>query len=67
MENWKNILSSESESSKWEIVNHKLSSTICLHYVPNDDYSSDDIKINMSYDDFIDLCEFIKKLDNGNT
>jgi len=56
---WKKLWVSESDNSKWEILHDSEAKTVELHYVPNDDYSIDDVKIKMQYDDFEDLVKFM--------
>ncbi len=60
MKNWKDLLNIESKDSHWEIINHD--ETIILHYVPEDDYSEKDIRIEMPIEHFEELCVFIKNL-----
>lgn len=59
---WKKLWVSESDNSKWEILHDNKTKTVELHYVPNDDYSDDDIKIRMQYDDFEDLVKFMIRI-----
>lgn len=59
---WKNIYISESEKSYWEFLNNN-DGTIKILYVPNTNYSKDDVEINMITEQFEDLLKFIKKLD----
>ena len=59
---WKTLWVSESDNSKWEILHNSETKTVELHYVPNDDYSSDDVKIKMQYDDFEDLVKFMIRI-----
>jgi hypothetical protein len=56
---WKELWTSESDNGNWEILNHIDKKEITLHYVPEEDYSENDIKIKMSYEKFNDLSDFI--------
>ena len=59
---WKKLWISESDNSKWEILHDSETKTVELYYVPHDDYSSDDVKIKMQYDDFEDLVKFMIRI-----
>jgi hypothetical protein len=59
---WKTLWNAESEKSNWEIWHDSDSMIVTLHYVPKDDYSEKDIKIDMSYEHFEDLVKFINKI-----
>lgn len=56
---WKKLWNSESDNANWEIVHDSKEKTVTLHYVPNDDYSKEDVKIQMSYEHFEDLVKFM--------
>jgi hypothetical protein len=53
---------SESDNANWEIVHNVETKEITLIYVPLDDYSKNDIKIKVPYDQFEDLVKFIIKI-----
>ena len=59
---WKKLWISESDNSKWEILHDSENKTVELHYVPNDDYSSSDVKIKMQYEHFDDLVKFLIRI-----
>lgn len=59
---WKKLWVGESEKGHWEILNDTNGKTIQLHYVPEEDYSEKDIKINLSYEEFQDLNDFMNKI-----
>jgi hypothetical protein len=48
--------------SLWEITNDSDEETVRLLYVPNDNYSKEDIAINVDYSRFKDLVDFITRL-----
>jgi hypothetical protein len=58
---WKKLWNSESEEAYWEIWHDSKKKTVKLHYVPKDDYSDDDVKINLNYKEFEDLINFMKR------
>jgi len=60
--NWKKLLISESEKSYWEILHNSDKKIVMLHYVPEEDYSEKDIKIELTYDQFEDLIKFILRI-----
>lgn len=59
---WKKLWNSESDKAHWEILHDAENKTVRLHYIPNDDYSKDDTKIRMEYDQFEDLVKFINRI-----
>lgn len=59
---WKKLYNSESDNSNWEIWNNSDKKTVTLHYVPEDDYSNKDVKLEVSYDQFEDLVKFILRI-----
>lgn len=59
---WKILWNSESEDAKWEIFHDLKKETVTLLYVPEEDYTKNDIKITVNYDEFNDLLKFTKKL-----
>ncbi|MEX0598961.1 MAG: hypothetical protein WD512_20925 [Candidatus Paceibacterota bacterium] len=60
--NWRDIWVSESDDSHWEILNDNKNNTVELHYIPNDDYSDEDVKIKIPHTHFEDLVKLIDKL-----
>lgn len=60
---WITLWNAESPNSNWEVWHHSRYKQITLQYIPEDDYSKNDIKIKMSYEHFEDLIDFLKKLD----
>ena len=60
---WKTLWNAESEKAYWEINHDSEKEEVVLHYVPNEDYSKEDIRITLTYEKFEDLIEFIKMLD----
>lgn len=61
---WTIVINDESQESKWEIVHTTESKNVRLHFVPNDNYSDEDVNINLTYVEFQDLIKFMKKLDS---
>ena len=59
---WETLFNSESESSHWEITNNSDEETVRILYVPNDNYSMEDISIKVNYTTFKDLVDFVAKL-----
>jgi hypothetical protein len=59
---WKKLFNSESKMSHWEIINDNENKKITLLYVPNDDYSEYDIRINVSHEEFEDLVKFLIRI-----
>ena len=59
---WKKLFNSESEKANWEILHDSDKKTVTLHYVPEDDYSDKDVKIEVPYDQFEDLVKFIIRI-----
>jgi hypothetical protein len=59
---WKKLCNSESVNANWEIIHNSDTKNITLHYVPEDDYSEKDIKIDMSYERFEDLVKFLIRI-----
>jgi len=59
---WKKLCNSESVNANWEIIHNSDTKIITLHYVPEDDYSEKDIKIDMSYERFEDLVKFLIRI-----
>jgi hypothetical protein len=62
-----NIFNSESPESHWEIFNHNIqlvdetpTEEVTLLYVPEDDYSANDVKIKMPHEHFIELVRYLK-------
>ena len=49
-------------SQKTEIWHDSDKKTVVLHYVPEDNYSDKDVKIEVPYDQFEDLVKFIIKI-----
>lgn len=60
---WNTLWNAESDNSNWEIWHHEKKKEITLQYIPEGDYSKNDIKIKMSYEHFDDLVDFLKRLD----
>lgn len=56
---WEVLFNSESKLSHWEITKDIDNKTVRLLYVPNDNYSKDDIEIKVSFEVFKDLLEFM--------
>lgn len=56
---WKKMFNSESDMAHWEIIHDSDNKNVMLMYVPNDDYSEDDIKIIVPYEEFEDLVKFM--------
>lgn len=59
---WRSLWVSESPQSFWEMVHDSSEKTVVLHYIPNSDYSDDDVKIELNYDEFQDLLDFARRL-----
>jgi hypothetical protein len=59
---WKKLWNSESDNANWEIWHDSDKKTVTLHYVPEDDYSDKDVKIEVPYNQFEDLVKFIIKI-----
>lgn len=59
---WKKLFNSESEKSYWEIINDNDNKKITLLFVPNDDYSEEDIRIKISHEEFEDLVKFLIRI-----
>ena len=59
---WKKLLNSESDNAYWEIWHDSDKEIVTLQYVPEDDYSKKDIKIEVPYDQFEDLIKFIIRI-----
>lgn len=60
---WRTLFNAESEKSFWEITNSEHQQIVQLRFVPNDDYSSSDIRIQMTaeqFEDLLDLCNRLK-------
>lgn len=56
---WKKLWNSESDYGNWEIWHDNENEKVTLHYVPEDNYSDEDIKIEMSYKEFEDLVKLM--------
>ena len=61
---WKVVNNAESKNSTWEIFRAENKNGIRLHYVPEENYSENDININLTYEEFEDLIKFAKSLDS---
>ncbi len=65
---WKKLWVSESDHSNWEIVNDSNweivndSKKVTLLYIPEDDYSKNDIHITVPYHHFEDLIKFMIRI-----
>lgn len=59
---WKELWLSESEKAFWEINHNNLEKKVNLLYVPNEQYSQEDVNIPLTYEEFEDLIGFINKL-----
>ena len=59
---WKKLWLSESDNANWEIRHDSKTKEIALMYVPEDDYSKNDIEIKVPYEHFEDLVKFIIKI-----
>lgn len=57
------IWNAESKNANWEILHDANSKNVTIIYVPEDDYSDKDVKIQVPYEHFEDLIEFIKRMD----
>lgn len=62
MDKWKKLLNSESDNAYWEILHDSNKKTVTLHYVPEDDYSDKDVKIEVPYNQFEDLVKFMIRI-----
>lgn len=60
---WNLLWMEKSPNSNWEIWHHSRDNKITLQYVPEGDYSKNNIKIKLTYEHFEDLIDFLKKLD----
>lgn len=56
---WKSLWVAESEAGFWEIVNNSDDNTVKITYVPEDDNTEKDVIIEVPYDRFEDLVNFI--------
>lgn len=63
---WYAIFNIESENSHWEIWNDDILKTMTIHYVPEDNFTVNDIKITVPYEQFEELVKLIKKIDKKN-
>lgn len=61
-QSWEKIFNSESEKAFWEIVHDSKEKTVRLLFVPNEEYSRADSELELSYEQFDDLCVFIRKI-----
>lgn len=61
-QSWEKLLNAESENAFWEIIHDSKAKTVRLLFVPDDDYSRNDIDIEMNYEQFDDLCNFINRI-----
>ena len=61
---YKLLCNSESDLAHWEILTNSETDTdtVTLYYIPEDHYSENDVKIEVSNIEFEDLIKFIKKL-----
>lgn len=59
---WKKLWNSESDNANWEIWHDSDKKTVTLHYVPEDNYSDKDVKIEVPYDQFEDLVKFMIRI-----
>ena len=59
---WKKLWLSESDNANWEIRHDSKTKEITLMYVPEDNYSKNDIEIKVPYDQFEDLVKFIIRI-----
>lgn len=59
---WKKLWNAESDLAHWEIWHDTETKSIILHWVPEEDYTKNDIKINLNYDQFKDLIHFLIKI-----
>ena len=59
---WKKLWLSESDNANWEIRNDSNTKEITLMYVPEDNYSKNDIEIKVPYEQFEDLVKFIIRI-----
>jgi hypothetical protein len=59
---WKKLLNSESDNANWEIWHNSDKKTVTLHYVPQNDYSEKDVKIEVPYEQFEDLVKFMIRI-----
>lgn len=59
---WKKLWISESDNANWEILNNSDKKTVTLYYIPEDDYTEKDIKIEVPYEQFGDLVKFIIRI-----
>jgi len=57
---WKRLFNAESEYGHWEVWPKK--DTVVLHYVIEEDYSKNDIMIEISHDKFKDLIKLILRI-----
>ena len=59
---WKKLWLSESDDANWEISHDSKTKEITLLYVPEDDYSKNDVEIKVPYEHFEDLVKFIIRI-----
>lgn len=59
---WKKLWNSESDNANWEIRHDSDKKTVTLHYVPEENYSKNDIEIKVPYEQFEDLVKFIIRI-----
>lgn len=59
---WKKLWLSESDNANWEIRHDSNTKEITLMYVPEDNYSKNDIEIKVPYEQFEDLVKFIIRI-----
>jgi hypothetical protein len=59
---WKKLWLSESDNGNWEIRNDSKTKEIILLYVPEDNYSKNDVEIKVPYEQFEDLVKFITRI-----
>lgn len=59
---WKTLWNSESDKSYWEILHNAEDKTVVLHYVPEENYGSKDVKIQVPQEQFEDLVKFIIRI-----
>lgn len=59
---WKKFFNYESDKAHWEIINISEEKKITLCYIPEDDYSDKDIKIEVTHEQFEDLVKFVLEI-----
>jgi FtsZ-interacting cell division protein YlmF len=59
---WKNTVNAESKKSFWEFTHSQQQDVIQLLFVPHDNYSSSNVRLLLTPEQFEDLMELCQKL-----